>query len=282
MPGRAGGLSASECPDSGSRLIGTLQVDLEEFGIDWLRVPERGSSKVSYSDEVVSLLDRAAVIAKADGYKELGIDHVLVAFRAEESKVLEEWKRAHGVDERTMARGSGGNARGLAGSGSVGKAGIGARVSESRGSGGRVGDSCTDSARVCSFGKIASRADGGRARDSHPARRFAEVDGANAVRNVGRIREKTEMSMYVVERELPGITPEALQSAGVRAKSCCAEMTTEGEPVKWIRSFFLPASAQTHCYFEAGSQTAVEEANQRAKIPFVRVVEVVEMTPEAV
>ena len=67
------------------------------------------------------------------------------------------------------------------------------------------------------------------------------------------------MSMYVVERELPGITPEALQSAGVRAKTCCAEMTTEGEPVKWIRSFFLPQSAQTHCYFEAGSQQAVEE-----------------------
>ena len=90
------------------------------------------------------------------------------------------------------------------------------------------------------------------------------------------------MSLYVVQRDLPGITPEMLQSAGVRAKSCCAEISEEGQPVRWIRSFFLPESAQTHCYFEAGSKAAVEEANQRARIPFTHIVEVVEMRPEMV
>jgi hypothetical protein len=44
----------------------------------------------------------------------------------------------------------------------------------------------------------------------------------------------------------------------------------------------LPETAQTHCYFEAASKTAVEEANNRARIPFTRIVEVMEMTPEAV
>ena len=90
------------------------------------------------------------------------------------------------------------------------------------------------------------------------------------------------MSLFMVKRTLPGITPEALQSAGLRAKTCCAEMTQEGESVRWIRSFFLPETAQTHCYFEAGSKTAVEEANQRARIPFTEITEVVEMTPEMV
>lgn len=90
------------------------------------------------------------------------------------------------------------------------------------------------------------------------------------------------MAVYVVTRDLPGITPDALQSAGLRAKTCCAEMTGEGQPVRWIRSFFLPESAQTHCYFEAGSKEAVEEANSRARIPFTKIYEVVEMTPEAV
>ena len=89
------------------------------------------------------------------------------------------------------------------------------------------------------------------------------------------------MPMFVVKRELPGVTPEVLQSAGVRAKSCCAEMTQEGQPVRWIRSFFLPETAQTHCYFEAGSRQAVEEANQRARIPFLEIREVVEMTPDS-
>lgn len=82
-------------------------------------------------------------------------------------------------------------------------------------------------------------------------------------------------------RDLPGITPGALQSAGVRAKRCCAELTTAGRQVRWIRSFFLPETAQTHCYFESANKTAVEEANNRARIPFTRIVEVVEMTPES-
>jgi hypothetical protein len=90
------------------------------------------------------------------------------------------------------------------------------------------------------------------------------------------------MPFYVVKRELPGVTPEMLKSAGMRAKTCCAQMTQEGESVNWIRSFFLPETAETHCYFEAASKTAVEEANTRARIPFTAIVEVMEMTPEMV
>ena len=90
------------------------------------------------------------------------------------------------------------------------------------------------------------------------------------------------MTTFVVKRDLPGITPDALQSAGIRAKTCCAEMTNEGQPVRWIRSFFLPETAQTHCYFESASQEAVEEANKRAGIPFSQIQAVVEMTPDSV
>ena len=90
------------------------------------------------------------------------------------------------------------------------------------------------------------------------------------------------MDCFVVKRDLPGITSEALQSAGMRAKTCCAEMTNEGQSVRWIRSFYLPEKAQTHCYFEAVSKEAVEEANKRARIPFTEISLVVEMTPDAV
>ena len=90
------------------------------------------------------------------------------------------------------------------------------------------------------------------------------------------------MPYFVVKRDLPGVTPEALQSAGLRAKSCCAEMTGEGQSVRWVRSFYLPESSQTHCYFEAASRAAVEEANKRARIPFTEIAEAIEMTPEMV
>lgn len=52
--------------------------------------------------------------------------------------------------------------------------------------------------------------------------------------------------------------------------------------MRWIRSFFLPDRSGTHCYFEAVSADVVEEANTRANIPFVQILEVVEMTPEKV
>ncbi len=88
------------------------------------------------------------------------------------------------------------------------------------------------------------------------------------------------MPLFVVERELPGITPEGLQSAGLRAKTCCAEMTEEGNAVRWVRSFFLPESSRTHCYFEGANTEAVAEVNRRASIPFVRISAAAEMTPE--
>jgi hypothetical protein len=90
------------------------------------------------------------------------------------------------------------------------------------------------------------------------------------------------MPKFVVKRNLPGITREALASAGARAKTCCAEMTNQGESVRWIRSFFLPESSQTHCYFDAATKAAVEELNKRANLPYVEVSEVLEMTPDSV
>jgi hypothetical protein len=56
----------------------------------------------------------------------------------------------------------------------------------------------------------------------------------------------------------------------------------EGQSVRWIRSFYLPETAQTHCYFEAASRATVEEANKRARIPFTHISEVMEMTPDPV
>jgi hypothetical protein len=88
------------------------------------------------------------------------------------------------------------------------------------------------------------------------------------------------MTCYVVTRHLPGITPDALTSAGLRAKSCAAEMTDEGTPVKWLRSFFIPKTEQTHCYFEAPNAEAVKEVNERANIPFSEIQEAQELVPE--
>ena len=68
----------------------------------------------------------------------------------------------------------------------------------------------------------------------------------------------------------------------IRAKTCCAEMTEEGTPVRWIRSYFLPKTEETHCYFEGANADVIKEANERAQIPFTSVTEVVELSPEKI
>ena len=90
------------------------------------------------------------------------------------------------------------------------------------------------------------------------------------------------MPKFVVHRDLPGITPDALAGAGMRAKTCCAEMAAEGQDVTWLRNFYLPQSEQTHCYFEGPSREAIVEVNQRAQIPFTEIVKVHELTPDVV
>lgn len=81
------------------------------------------------------------------------------------------------------------------------------------------------------------------------------------------------MAQYLVERYLPGITPEALKDAATRAKLTTTEMTKEGPPVRYRRSTYVPGEEKCFCLFDAPSAEAVREANDRAQIPFERIVE---------
>jgi hypothetical protein len=94
--------------------------------------------------------------------------------------------------------------------------------------------------------------------------------------------KEVHMPMFVAVRDLPGVTTDSLVGAGARVKSCVAGMQSEGTEVRWVRSFFLPASSRTHCYFEGPSREAIVELNQRAGIPFEEIFEVAEMTPSSV
>jgi uncharacterized protein DUF4242 len=75
----------------------------------------------------------------------------------------------------------------------------------------------------------------------------------------------------MVERHLPGITNEQLTAAAKSAKSTTAEMSSEGTPVRYLRSTFVPREEKCFCLFEGESEEAVREANERAQIPYERI-----------
>ena len=85
--------------------LGRLTLDVEELGIDWLRPAEKAGTKVAYSQPVVALFDQAALIAGADGSAPVGIEHLLAAFAGEDSGLMGELKRRHGITSASWRAG---------------------------------------------------------------------------------------------------------------------------------------------------------------------------------
>jgi Protein of unknown function (DUF4242) len=87
------------------------------------------------------------------------------------------------------------------------------------------------------------------------------------------------MSVFMVERDLKGISMEALGAAQKAAISKATEMSASGTNIKYIRTTFAPDDGRCMCLFEAGSDTAVKKLNDDAGIPYSRVVKALDLTP---
>ena len=88
------------------------------------------------------------------------------------------------------------------------------------------------------------------------------------------------MSVYMVDRTLEGIKMEELAAAQQAAIQTSKEFTADGTPVRYIRTTFVPGEAHCMCLFEAGNADDVKAVNQQANIPFTRVVEALDLTPQ--
>ena len=88
------------------------------------------------------------------------------------------------------------------------------------------------------------------------------------------------MAKYMVERYLPGIKPDELAAAAARCKATTAEMTTEGTPVRYLRSTFVPGEEKCYCLFEGQTEEAVRQANERAEVPLERIKEAMHIASE--
>jgi hypothetical protein len=87
------------------------------------------------------------------------------------------------------------------------------------------------------------------------------------------------MAVYMVERDLPGITMEQLAAAQKAAIEKGQEFTANGKDVRYIRSIFVPGEAKCMCLFEAGNSEVVKEVNEAAQIPFTNIKEALDLAP---
>ena len=87
------------------------------------------------------------------------------------------------------------------------------------------------------------------------------------------------MSVYMVERELPGISLDQLAGAQKAAIDTSKQFTEKGKPVEYIRSMYVPGEDKVMCLFKAENADTVKQVNDEAKIPYNRVVEAMDLTP---
>lgn len=87
------------------------------------------------------------------------------------------------------------------------------------------------------------------------------------------------MTVYMVERDLKGISMEALGGAQKAAINKAQEMSASGTNIKYIRSTFAPGDGRCMCLFEADTDAAVKRLNDDAGLPYNRVVKALDLTP---
>ncbi|HEX9384954.1 MAG TPA: DUF4242 domain-containing protein [Anaerolineales bacterium] len=87
------------------------------------------------------------------------------------------------------------------------------------------------------------------------------------------------MNIYIADRDLPGVTLEQLAVAQKAAIETSQRFTEEGNPVRYIRTAWVPSESHVMCMFEAEDAQAVRDVNEAAGIPFTRILEAMDLTP---
>ena len=87
------------------------------------------------------------------------------------------------------------------------------------------------------------------------------------------------MPSYLVEAYMPHSHAHEARAAGRRARAAAEELSREGEPIRYVRTTFLPEDETCFHLFEAASTDAIEEVSRRAELGRARVVPAVEASP---
>jgi hypothetical protein len=83
---------------------------------------------------------------------------------------------------------------------------------------------------------------------------------------------------YLVERYWPGVTVQRLSEALGRVRQVMEEMSGQGMSIGDVSCTLIPAEEVVFSVYEGPSAAAVRQLNERAGIPFSRIVEAISMT----
>jgi hypothetical protein len=87
------------------------------------------------------------------------------------------------------------------------------------------------------------------------------------------------MRVYLVDRDLPGVTVEGLRAMQQAAERASTQFRTAHTPVRYLRSVFIPGEARCMCLFEAADEAIVAAVNGAAQLPYTRIVPALDLDP---
>ncbi|MCP1336272.1 DUF4242 domain-containing protein [Futiania mangrovi] len=87
------------------------------------------------------------------------------------------------------------------------------------------------------------------------------------------------MTVYMVERNLKGISMDDLAGAQQAAIATANRMSEDGAAIRYIRSTFAPDDGRCMCLFDGESAEQVQRLNDTAGLPYERIVAALDLTP---
>lgn len=84
------------------------------------------------------------------------------------------------------------------------------------------------------------------------------------------------MRMFVVYRQLPGLTPASLHALGRALTEAAGRAQAEGERLRYVRSIYIPSRGQCLCVFAAETADVIARVNEIAQVPFTSIDEALE------
>jgi hypothetical protein len=88
-----------------------------------------------------------------------------------------------------------------------------------------------------------------------------------------------DVNRYMVEQYLPGVTAVQLDDASARLAAAATELAAQGVEVRYISSTFIPQEESCFCSFESADANAVRRACEQAGVPFARIMETHDFSP---
>ncbi|MDQ3707086.1 MAG: DUF4242 domain-containing protein [Chloroflexota bacterium] len=88
------------------------------------------------------------------------------------------------------------------------------------------------------------------------------------------------MAIYIVERFLPGMSQEQvaqIQQSEKNLNQAAEAAEAAGAEIRHIRTIYVPGEVHYMSMFEAPDPESLRAANERAELPFTRIIEAAEL-----